>query len=429
MFPTLGYLINYLFGTHITLGLPTFGFIVALSFLAAAWVLKKELERRFSTGIFNPVMTTDIKGAPASTSELIYNLVFGFILGYKIGLLFTDAALFASHPQEAILSLKGNLPAGIIGAALLAGYTWWDKKRKALPEPEKVTRPLSSGELVTNITMVAAISGILGAKIFHHFEYWDAFMQDPAGQFFSFAGLTFYGGLICGFIAVVWYVRKKRLNFMHIADCVAPGLILAYGIGRLGCQLAGDGDWGVVNSAYRYQPATGAYIQVAPDSIQGDIQKYAAYYTGTFGSADKVPYDYFEKPAALSFLPNWMFASVYPHNVNNDGIPIENCNGEYCARLPIPVIPTPIYEIAMGLLIFAGLWFFRKKLKRPGLMFSVYLILNGLERFFIEQFRVNSEYNILGGVTQAEIISAVLILVGIAGIFLTKKFQPQIEKL
>ncbi|MBL0910756.1 MAG: prolipoprotein diacylglyceryl transferase [Bacteroidia bacterium] len=429
MFPTLGYLLNYLFGTNLDLGLPTFGFVVALSFLAAAWVLKKELERRFQSGIFKPVMTRETKGKPASTTEIIYNLLFGFVLGFKLGLLLTDASMFSSHPQEAILSLKGNFVTGLIGAALLAGYVYWDKKRKSVPNPVTEERALTSGELVTNITMIAAISGILGAKIFHHFEYWDAFMQDPAGQFFSFAGLTFYGGLICGFVAVVWYVRSKGLNFMHIADCVAPGLILAYGLGRLGCQLAGDGDWGVVNSAYRYVPATGTYVQVPPDSIQNDIKAHAAYYTVAFGSVDQVPYTYFEKPAALSFLPDWMFASVYPHNVNNDGIPIENCQGEYCNRLPIPVIPTPIYEIFMGLLIFAGLWFFRKKLDRPGLMFSVYLIFNGMERFFIEQFRVNSEYNILGGVTQAEIISTVLILVGIAGIILTKKFRPQIEKL
>lgn len=428
MFPTLGYLINYLFGTSINLGLPSFGFIVALSFLAGAVVLKFEIERKEKLGIFKSIFYNETIGAPASMSELLYNLVFGFALGAKIGLFITDSSTALANPQEAILSLKGNFLFGIIGAIAMTAYVYWDKKKKALDPPKKVEKKMTSTELVINITMIAALSGILGAKIFHHFEYWDMFMADPVGEFFSFAGLTFYGGLIGGFLSVGYYCRKKGLNFVHICDSAAPALILAYGLGRLGCQLAGDGDWGVINSAYRYVPETGSYVKASPDQIQSDIATYAPYYEMNFGSVENTPHLYFEKPSFLSFLPDIAFAQVYPNNVNSDGIPIEGCKGNYCNRLPLPVIPTPIYEITMGILIFLILWAIRKFFKRPGLMFSVYLIFNGLERFFIEQFRVNSEYNILGGVTQAEIIAFSLIALGLLGIFLTKKFQTTLEK-
>jgi len=82
--------------------------------------------------------------------------------------------------------------------------------------------------------------------------------------------------------------------------------------------------------------------------------------------------------------------------------------------------PTPIYETTMAFIIFGILWSIRKKLKYPGMMFSVYLIFNGLERFAIEKVRINNE--LFGaGITQAEIISTVLIIIGITGIFLMPK--------
>ena len=77
--------------------------------------------------------------------------------------------------------------------------------------------------------------------------------------------------------------------------------------------------------------------------------------------------------------------------------------------------PTPFYEIIMAGLIFVFLWNIRKKIKIAGVLFFIYLTLNGIERFFIEKIRVNTKYDILGGITQAEIISFCLILTGIIG--------------
>ena len=68
-------------------------------------------------------------------------------------------------------------------------------------------------------------------------------------------------------------------------------------------------------------------------------------------------------------------------------------------------------------LIFLFLWNIRKKLKVAGVLFYIYLTLNGIERFFIEKIRVNTKYDILGGITQAEIISFCLILLGLLGSF------------
>jgi prolipoprotein diacylglyceryltransferase len=100
--------------------------------------------------------------------------------------------------------------------------------------------------------------------------------------------------------------------------------------------------------------------------------------------------------------------------VNEQGQPIFGCLGKYCNELRVPVYPTPLYEVVMCLLLFAVIWFFRKKFKVPGTLFAFYLMLNGLERFFIEKIRVNIKLNLFGlQVTQAEIISAGLFFAGL----------------
>ena len=220
--------------------------------------------------------------------------------------------------------------------------------------------------------MWAAIWGFLGAKIFHNLEYWDDFVKDPIGGLLSFSGLTFYGGLIMGGGAVLYQANKYGVKWIHMLDIAGPGMMLAYAVGRIGCHLSGDGDWGIENIA--------------------------------------------TKPAWLSWAPDWVWAFKYPHNVVNEGVPIAGCVGNYCNELPLPVFPTAFYEVLMGLLIFAFLWSIRRHIKIPGLMWSLYLILNGIERFLIELIRVNSKYHTFGlSFTQAELISLILVVLGIIG--------------
>ena len=84
------------------------------------------------------------------------------------------------------------------------------------------------------------------------------------------------------------------------------------------------------------------------------------------------------------------------------------------------VWPTPMYETIMCLIIFGILWSIRKKIKIGGLLFSIYLILNGIERFFIEIIRVNEK--LIFNLTQGQIIAITLFLIGtILSLYLLKK--------
>ena len=353
---------------------------VAIAFMAAAYVIKLELERKEKIGLISSTKINQIVGNKLSYTEIIISLLSGFILGYKIleGVFFYDDLV--RDPQSFILSTRGNLFGGLIFAYLSYYQKNKENKRQLLTKPKKIEKIIHPYELVGNITLIAAISGIIGAKIFHNLENIDDFLADPMGQLLSFSGLTFYGGLICGAISVIIYCRKYKINIIHLMDSAAPALMISYAIGRIGCQMSGDGDWGIVN--------------LAP------------------------------KPEWLGMFPDWIWSYNFPNNVINAGVYIEGCTGRFCSVLPQPVWPTSLYETIMCLMLFGLLWFLRKKIGIPGMIFSIYLILNGTERFFIEKIRVNTEYNFLGGITQAEIISFCLIISGILlSFFFVKKYK------
>ena len=371
MYPTISHLIYDLFGVNIPLPIQTFGFWVAISFLAAAWVITLELKRKESEGFLSAVKVKEIIGKKLSAQEIISSVLVGFGIGFKvIEALFHYSDLVA-NPQDFILSTRGNLLGGLLIAGIALYLKWKENQKTILAIPKEIEKTVHPFELVGNITMIAAISGIIGAKIFHNLENFDTFLADPIGQLMSFSGLTFYGGLIAGAISVIWYAKKYQINIKHLIDSAAPALMLAYGVGRIGCQMSGDGDWGIDN--------------LAP------------------------------KPEWMSFLPDWMWSYNFPHNVINAGIPIEGCTGNFCMQLANPVWPTAFYEVLMSITIFGILWAMRKHIKVPGALFFIYLAFNGIERFFIEKVRINTEYNILGGITQAEIISFCLVLTGIIG--------------
>jgi phosphatidylglycerol:prolipoprotein diacylglycerol transferase len=402
MYPTIYHALLDLFGIDWgwTRLLNSFGFFVALAFVAASYLLGKELKRKASEGHFKPTKRTVVKGDKPDWTEVITSGAMGFVMGWKfIYLAIHGSDLFASgsNPQRFLFSWDGSFLLGLGMMLIMGGWRYWEYKKEQLPEPIREEIDVYPHHLTGNITFAAAIFGILGAKLFHLLENpreFVEFFQHPSFNSFI-SGLTVYGGLILGSVGVLLYARTKGVNGWHLSDAAAPGMILAYGIGRIGCQVSGDGDWGIANTA--------------------------------------------PKPGWLSWLPDWMWAYDYPNNVNYDAsypqylgqlndtnvLPITDpnipCFEGYCTHLDPMVFPTPVYETIMATGIFLFLWFIRKKLTIPGLMFASYLMLNGIERFFIEKIRVNNKFDFLGiQATQAEMIAVLFFLVG-AALFIYRK--------
>ncbi len=404
----------------------SFGFFVGLAFLVAGWVLFTELKRKEREGKLKPVKEKIIVGEPASTGELIFNGIIGFIIGFKIGGMIFFWETFNANPPGFIFSWQGNIITGIIGAAGLVYLKYRERKKEQLPKPEERIIDVYPHDRLGDIVMLAAVFGILGAKIFSNFEEpngWKDFLRDPFGNFFS--GLTIYGGLILGAIAVILFARKKKISVLHLGDAVAPALILAYAIGRMGCQVSGDGDWGVLNSAYISQPD--ASITLAqPGEYEKALQLNDNYYIQEFDSLKNVPAIYYKAP---SFIPRSWVAQNYAYNVNGEGSYIKGCQNEWCGQLPVPVFPTSIYEIIMSLIIFGILWFLRKRMRIPGMLLALYVIFAGIERYFIEKIRVNNVLEFMGiEATQATFISIIFISFGLGMMFVLWRMSKRTQK-
>jgi prolipoprotein diacylglyceryltransferase len=350
--------------------LNSFGFFVALAFVFASWTLGLELRRREQSGLLKAATRKVIVGAPATMSELVVQGILGFVLGFKLLYMALNLTDSTADPQSFLLSGKGSLFGGLLGAAAMAGYAWWDKQRARLKEPRTETVQMLPSEHAGNITLTAALWGLIGAKLFHWLENpseFVAFLKHPGGDGL-FSGLTMYGGLIVAGAMVIRYFARHGIPVWQGADSAAPGVMLAYGVGRIGCQISGDGDWGIVNTTF------------------------------------------------LGPGPKWLWQYDYPNNVNSVGIPLSDgrpCFDGYCTVLPETVFPTPLYETIVCVAFFFVLWALRKRLHPAGTIFFLFLFLNGLERFFIEKIRVN--VHVMGNITQAEIIASLLMLGGIGG--------------
>jgi len=386
----------------------TFGVMLVLAILTAAWFLYKELKRRADIGIFTPTKVKVIEGLPAKPLEIVSNAIFGFLLGFKGVYVAQHFAEFQADAGEVLLSMKGNWIAGIVGAGIFGYLRYWEKKKKELPKPKEVIDFVYPHDRIGDLTIVAAITGILGAKFFAVVESGPAFWQAPIETFFSGSGLAIYGGMIGGFLGLVWYLRKYNIPFWHVMDGVAVGYIIAVGVGRIGCQLSGDGDWGIVAAA---QPEWWIFPEwlwsyTYPNNVNNDGGA-GGFMSGLMANVDV--------ECAQAALQEFRSGGLTSNEVNQI---CYKCSGvNYCHELKEPVYPTPIYEtvmlVGMGLI----LWAFRKRWTIiPGLLFFVTIILNGIERWFIEKIRVNVEF-MNTGMTQAELISIGMVIAGLIGAY------------
>lgn len=101
-----------------------------------------------------------------------------------------------------------------------------------------------SPELAEPIVFWGAVGGLVGARLLFILSFPQEFVRDPLSAIISGGGFTFYGGLICGALSVYLVVRRQGLSFLTGGDLVSPALAIGYAVGRVGCHLSGDGDYG-----------------------------------------------------------------------------------------------------------------------------------------------------------------------------------------
>lgn len=248
---------------------------------------------------------------------------------------------------------------------------------------QEVKRRGESEKLVSTITMIALIGGVVGSKLFSIFEDWSVFVAHPMSTLFSASGLTFYGGFIFATLGIFYYIRKKKVSFRKFADMIAPVVFLAYGIGRIGCQLAGDGDYG-----FPTHSAVGMHYSEGTAKPTYVLEPYF----------DRYPDERID----------WKYDSLRAITVGKDVIGQNITAFDEAATCH----PTPLYEMAAAFIAFLFLWSKRKKWQaQQGKLFYVTVILMGIERLLVEFLRINPLYISL---SMAQWISIALIAFGSA---------------
>ena len=98
------------------------------------------------------------------------------------------------------------------------------------------------------VIAVAGLAGIVGARLYHVLEAPREFFADPWPLLFSRFGFAWFGGLIGGFVALLVLAWRDKVPMLEFLDACAPAACVGYAIGRIGCFLSGDGDYGIPTS-------------------------------------------------------------------------------------------------------------------------------------------------------------------------------------
>lgn len=226
-------------------------------------------------------------------------------------------------------------------------------------------------DVSSTVTFLTIVLGIAGSKLFHLIENFDRFLRNPIAEAFNAGGLTFYGGMIVATLGNLMYLRSQKIAPMRFLDAVAPSLMIGYGIGRIGCLLAGDGCYG--------EPCDLPWAMTFPNG-----------YVSTLAT---------ENPELAM-----QFRQLFP---------------DVAVPKDIPVHPTPLYELLYSAIFFALLWKLRTVPKPAGWIFFVYLILQAAGRFSVEFIRLNP--SVLFGLSEAQVIAVVMMLVGAIGLWRVSK--------
>lgn len=210
-----------------------------------------------------------------------------------------------------------------------------------------------NADAFTMIT-IAGLMGILGAKLYHLLESPAEFFADPLPLLLSRYGFAWFGGFLGGFGALLVMGWRAKLPMWEFLDACSPAASFGYAIGRIGCFLSGDGDYG--------------------------------------------------KPTSLPW------GMSFPNGV----VPTTQTCVQWGSPADCRVHPAPLYELLVWSAIGWLLWRLAARfLKRPGHageIFCYYLILTGVARFLVEIIRINPPWIL--GLSNAQVASVASVIAG-----------------
>jgi phosphatidylglycerol---prolipoprotein diacylglyceryl transferase len=220
--------------------------------------------------------------------------------------------------------------------------------------------------VVTDGVIAAVLGFLVGAKL-----YYAVLTRDPSSLLRP-GGLVFWAGATGGVIAGFWATRRRGVPIMRIADETGIGIAAGYAVGRTGCWAVGD-DYGRPWNS----PLAVAFPDGIPPSTARNLEQY--------------------------------FGVAVPPGVSPDTV--------------LAVHPTQLYETALALVMFFILWRLRDHEHAEGWLFGLYMVLAGVERFFVEFLRAKDDY-VAAGLTFAQILSVAIAAAGVIWMRARRQVRP-----
>ena len=239
---------------------------------------------------------------------------------------------------------------------------------------------------------VPCLAGIVGAKLYHVLETPAIFFAHPIQELFSPYGFAWFGGLLAGFAAFVWVGRRQKIPLLTLLDAGSPAAALGYGIGRIGCFLSGDGDYGI--------PTSLPWGMSFPDGLVPTAQRVH-------------PTPIYELIVACAIA--WVLWRMGHLQILRGAFErVLPAAKAAAGTVRVPISDRTFYRASPeGVTVFsAWLW--------PGSVFAAYLMLTGAARFLVEFIRINPRSFL--GMSNAQAAGLACVIAGaILRLWLAKK--------
>jgi len=246
------------------------------------------------------------------------------------------------HPEISIGPLTLQTFGICFGLAFIAAGAIIGRRFKELGKPP---------DWAYEIAFAALLGGLVGARLYFLFDNWSEVSDDLLGNLFSGSGLTWYGGAIGGALFVIIWAKWRGILNLGLLDLASPSLAIGYAIGRVGCQLSGDGDYG--------KPWDGPWAMAYPDgTVPTDetVHPTPIYETLAMGSLAIVLWGLRDR-----FMPGVLFA-IYLF-----GAGLERFLVEFLRRNDdVAIGLTEAQLLSVAMMLAGGIWFALKGGQRPG---------------------------------------------------------------
>ena len=222
------------------------------------------------------------------------------------------------------------------------------------------------------LVAVPSLAGMIGAKLYHVLETPRELFADPVGQLFTSYGFAWFGGLIAGIAAFIYLGYRFRIPLLTLFDAASPAAALGYGIGRIGCLLSGDGDYGI--------PSSLPWAMSFPNGVVPTVQRVH-------------PTPIYEFLAAV--LIAWL---LWRLGASQARTPIRAGEGNDAKVKKIERAPRGRVDGELG------------AVRPAGFVFAAYLIYTGVARFLVEFIRINPRS--FFGMTNAQTAGLASVILG-----------------